>query len=158
MTLTLNRKPVVVMPENLFFSAKAKVEYHTKWILAMCDQGLLEYYHWWVWKITGYKVMKPMSGAHISIVRGDIEGDGVSWERNLNGEEIVFHYSGKVISKPPYVWLPVWGEDLAKIRMKVGMPRDPLMNFHMSIGKADDFVWREVDRKLKQAQYASGER
>lgn len=114
------------------FVATAKVEYHTNWIIAKCDPELLDYYRTWVWRRTGLWLNKPLNGAHISIVRGNIESG--QWDRNMDGETIRFFYNGNLECHWNYVWLPVYGKDLSDIRQKVGLDRKPKKAFHMSVG------------------------
>jgi hypothetical protein len=128
-------------------TSKAKVEYHTNWIIAKCDQDLLEYYRWHIFKKTGISLMKPMNGAHISIVRGDIES--ATWVRNMDGEEIEFQYDGSMECWTPYIWLKVWGDDLGKIREKVGLNKCPLKAFHMSVGSVEKNLSDLLDRTFK---------
>lgn len=111
---------------------KAKVKYYTNWVIAECDEGLLDYYRWWIHKQTGIWMFKPKSGAHISIVRGDVEFG--NWVRNMDGEIIEFNYNCNLECHDNYVWLPVWGKDLEDIRFKLGLSVVPKKPFHMSVG------------------------
>ena len=115
---------------------KAKIEYHTSWIIAKCDDELVEYYRWWFWKTKHIKLMRPKFGAHISIVRGFEEGiKQGNWEINLDGEQITFYYTPDIVEIVNYVWLPVYGDDLGMIREKVGLDREPIKPFHMTVGR-----------------------
>lgn len=114
------------------FESTAKVEYHTNWVIAICDNGLLEYYRRWVWLKSGLWIHKPMNGAHISLVRGDIETG--KWERNLDGETIKFNYMGNLECHENYIWLPVFGDDLGRIRENIGLSKMPKKPFHMTVG------------------------
>lgn len=117
------------------FESKAKVEYHSEWVIAVCDSQLLDYYRWWVKLKTGVTLSRPKHGAHISIVRGDMETG--TWTRNMDGETIKFHYKGDLECHANYIWLPVWGEDLGKVREKVGLTRVPGKPFHMTVGTVE---------------------
>ena len=118
------------------FMSEAKVEYHTTWIIAKCDDALVDYYRWFYCKRKWIKLMRPRNGAHISLARGEDEGimEG-SWERNLDGEIIQFNYSNDLIERGNYIWMPVWGESLYNIREKVGLKREPILPFHMTVGR-----------------------
>lgn len=119
------------------FEAKAKLQYHTAWIIAKCDDGLVEYYRWWYWNKKHIKLMRPKFGAHISIVRGEEEGiTNGTWERNMDGPEITFFYSNELVEVYNYVWMPVWGDDLLNARKNVGLS-DPIKPFHMTVGRTD---------------------
>lgn len=128
------------------FESTAKVEYHTNWVIAICDSQLLEYYRRWVWLKTGLWIHKPKHGAHISIIRGDIETG--QWERNLNGENVNFSYRGDLECHENYIWLPVWGNDLEKVREKLGFNPKPLKPFHMTVGTVDMSLAEVLKRSI----------
>jgi hypothetical protein len=115
---------------------KAKLEYHRAWIIAKCDDSLVDYYRWWFWKEKHVKLMKPKFGAHISIVRGEEEGiiKG-NWEPNKDGGWINFSYNQDVKEVANYVWLLVYGDDLGRIREEVGLSKEPIKPFHMTVGR-----------------------
>jgi hypothetical protein len=119
------------------FEGKAQVQYHTAWVIAKCDDGILEFYRWLYWKRYHIKLMRPMAGAHISLVRGEEEGiiKG-NWERNLEGQIITFKYAGEIVDVKNYVWMHVYGDDLYRIRRELGFS-DPIKSFHMTIGRTD---------------------
>lgn len=129
------------------FESTAKVECHTDWVIASCDSQLLEYYRRWVWHKTGVWMNRPKHGAHISVVRGDIERG--TWTRNMDGETIRFFYKGDLERHENYIWLPVWGEDLGKVREKVGLNKEPLKPFHMSIGMVATELAETLGRTIK---------
>jgi len=122
------------------FTAKAELEYHNSWLIAKCDQELLEYYRWWFWRKTHLWLMKPRWGAHISVVRGSEEEQPVEriYEHQRENLKITFHYSNELIHQPyGYVWMPVWGKDIEDVREECGVPRSPMMPFHMTVGRSD---------------------
>lgn len=119
------------------FQGKAIIQYHTAWIIAKCDDGLVDYYRWWYWNKNHVKLMRPKFGAHISIVRGEEEGiEKGNWERNMEGPEITFFYSNEIMDVHNYVWMPVWGDDLFRIRREVGLS-EPIKSFHMTVGRTE---------------------
>lgn len=117
------------------FTGKAYIQYHTAWIIAKCDDSLVEYYRWWYDRRYHIKLMRPKYGAHISLVRGEEEGiTNGGWTRNMEGPEITFNYSNDLLTVENYVWMPVWGDDLLRIRREVGLS-DPIKPFHMTVGR-----------------------
>ena len=119
------------------FQGKAQIQYHTAWIIAKCDDALVEYYRWWYFRKKHIKLMRPKYGAHISIVRGEDEGiTQGTWDRNMDGPEITFNYSNDLVDVYNYVWMPVWGDDLLRIRQEVGLG-EPVKPFHMTVGRTD---------------------
>jgi len=118
------------------FRSLAKVNYHISWITAECDDGILDYYWWWYWKEKHVKLIKPMFGAHISVVRGkEEEIDQGWWERGFRGTVVFFYYPERIFLYDTHVWLPVSGDGLYDIRESVGLSRNPVMPFHMTIGR-----------------------
>lgn len=117
------------------FEGKAKLQYHTSWVVAKCDDELVEYYRWWYYKMFYVKLMRPRMGAHISIVRGEEENiTQGNWERNINGKEIKFYYSNEIKDVYNYVWMPCWGNDLDEVRKELGLG-EPIKSYHMTIGR-----------------------
>jgi len=118
------------------FRSVARVNYHTCWITAECDGEILDYYWWWWWKAKHVKLMKPMFGAHISIVRGkEEEIEEGWWECGLRGKVEFCYHPERLFLYDTHVWLPVSGEGLNNIRESVGLLRNPVMPFHMTIGR-----------------------
>ena len=117
------------------YKGKATVKYFNNWVIANCDEELLNYYRWWIHKKTSLWLSKPKSGAHISVVRGDMEFG--NWPKRMEGERIEFNYNHNLECHSNYIWLPVWGRDLEDIRFKLGFDRKPLKPFHMSVGNVD---------------------
>ena len=120
------------------FKGVATLEYHNSWVLAICDNGILEYYRWWVWRVKGIWLMRPKNGAHISIIRGSEERKprDFLFEHARKDLEIEFNYSNLMeFHEDGYVWVPVSGIELGNIREECGLPRMPIMPFHMTVGK-----------------------
>ena len=40
------------------YMGKAIVTHYTSWVVAYCDEGILDYYRWWYKKKKGYKLGK----------------------------------------------------------------------------------------------------
>jgi hypothetical protein len=132
---------------------KAMVTYYTSWVVAYCDMGILDYYHWWYKKKKGVKLAKPKHGSHISIVRG-LE-DGIEkgwWYRNADDQDstkqtIEFHYSNNIAENNTHVWLPIWGEQLVQVRKDLGLSERPRFDYHLTLGM---FPWYQ---EVKQSIY-----
>ena len=120
------------------FKGKAQLQYHTAWVVAKCDDELVNYYRWWFLRKYHVNLMRPKFGAHISIIRGEEEGivQG-SWPRNLNAEWIDFEYSNDLKIVVNYVWMPVWSPTFGDIREKCGVAREPIKGYHMTVGRVD---------------------
>ena len=116
---------------------RARLEYHNSWVTAVCDQGTLEYYRWWFWKVNHIWLMRPKYGAHISVIRDRDKKDFLfsHSRQNLN---ITFSYNNLLEHHSDgYVWMPVWGKELEDVREECGLSRKPTMPFHMTVGRSD---------------------
>ena len=132
------------------FEAKAELEYHNSWVIAKCHQDTLEYYRWWVWKKTNIWVNKPRWGAHISVIRGKEEINPVDFvfEKTRNNPIVKYKYSNNIeFRNDGYVWLPIISEDIKDVREECGLPRDPIMPFHMTIGSHEQI--KKVAKKYE---------
>lgn len=118
------------------FEAKAKLEYHNSWLIAKCDQELLEYYRWWFWRKTHIWLMRPRWGAHISVVRGSEENEPIDglFNHQRDNLSITFQYNNLLERHNRHIWMPAWGSDLGDVREECGLPREPIMPFHMTVG------------------------
>ena len=122
------------------FKSIAELDYYNSWVIAKCDDGLLDYYRWWFWRKRGIWLEKPKWGAHISIIRGKEEINPVSFlfEYKRDNPKIEFYYSNLIEQhEKGYVWLPVWSKDLNNVREECGLPSRPIMGFHMTIGRSE---------------------
>jgi hypothetical protein len=118
------------------YMGKATVSYYTSWVVAYSDTGILDYYRWWYTSRYGTIIHPPKHGSHISIVRG--EEDGIfegDWHRNIDsGIEIEFNYSNEIQSNNTHVWLPVWGDEVVKLRTDLGLSEKPKFDYHLTLG------------------------
>ena len=82
--------------------------------------------------------MRPKFGAHVSIVRGEEEGivKG-TWPVKLNAEWVNFNYSNDLQIVYNYIWMPVWSSAFNDIRERLGLPREPIKSFHMTVGRTE---------------------
>ena len=119
------------------FTSKAQLFYYTKWIIADCDPGIMEYYSWLYWRRHGIKLLKPMHGSHISIVRGEEEGiDCGWWKSRMDGPMVEFSYSIEMREQETYVWLDVFSSELEEVRTDLGLSNTPpTFNFHLTLGR-----------------------
>jgi len=126
------------METKQYIESTGKVKYYTKWVLALCDPAIVDYYAWWCLRMKGIRLNKSKNGSHISIVRG--EEDGIlegNWERDVTSlPEIKFYYShGDLKQGLGYIWLDVHGSDLTKTRTDLGLSEKPHFGWHLTIGK-----------------------
>ena len=61
------------------------------------------------------------------------------WFRDADEEDhnkltIEFNYSNKISENSTHVWLPVWGEELIKVRTNLGLSEKPMFDYHLTLG------------------------
>ncbi len=114
-------------------AGKAKNQW---WYILECPKDIIEYYGHWVMKETGLFINKPLFGSHISIIRGEEPHEECKhlWRYNHN-EEIEFQFSPYAENAGDYWWLPVKSDDLAQIRINLGLSPYPEHGFHLTLGK-----------------------
>lgn len=120
------------------FKSKAQLQYHSAWVIAKCDDELVEYYRWWFQRRYHIVLSRPKFGAHVSIIRGEEEGiEKGNWPVKLNAEWTDFEYSNDLKIVYNYVWMPVWSPYFNDVREKLGLSKNPIKPFHMTVGRTD---------------------
>lgn len=112
------------------------------WLVLDCDPEIGRYYRllyrnaWFNGCHRGvYKCGRPAWKEHVTVIRDEEPPDEKKqlWELRA-GEEIEFQYEAKLCTGPIYIWLRVWSNDLDDIRETLGLPRQPAVPYHLTIG------------------------
>ena len=76
-----------------------------------------------------------MWGSHCSIVRGEKPRNTDAWKK-FDGQEIEFSYAydGEFHSNGQHFWIKTSSPAFGDIRESLGLPREPRVPFHLSIG------------------------
>lgn len=114
------------------------LEHFTKarpwWMILQCDQGIMEYYRWWihnhyrdVWGRPIYKTCPPLARSHISVVRGEEPRIPNVWDK-LIGQRLEFKYNFDLQTNGKHWWVYVEAPALLQIRRDLGLnpPKFPL--------------------------------
>ena len=118
------------------FKAKGRIIYHSRWVVMECPKDIIDYYHYWVEKKTGLKLHKPKFGSHISVIRGDEEFNRESeLYRKYHEGFVEFTYSNDLQTNGDYWWLPVECKTLEKLRVELGLTKEPPFGLHLTIGR-----------------------
>ena len=104
------------------------------WLILRCDSSILNYYSYWANKQYNVHISKPVWGAHISIVRGEIPNNLHRWWK-YNGQKLNFKYSNEIEFHSRYFLIPVFSDKFTLIRTELGLSEKPIAPFHMSLGK-----------------------
>lgn len=108
------------------------------WVILQCDREIVRYYQHIFYKLYWKKLQTAMWGAHCSIVRGEKPptlGGLEAWKR-FDGRMIEFSYMYEpgFRTNGQHVWLRAWSPKFEEIRESLGLPKEPKVPFHLSIG------------------------
>jgi hypothetical protein len=118
------------------FQVKAKVQYYRDTCKAWLDRSFGDYYYSLIPK---YKCASPQKyPAHVTIVRNkatDIVTDRTYWGYR-DGDLIDIQYDGVIQYGPVYFWIDAYSDEIADIRMKLGLPiyRGDFTAYHITVG------------------------
>ena len=106
------------------------------WLIARCDDEIVEYYRWWVHRVHQLKLHRPLFGAHISVMRGEEP----LYQHELWGshqDQIVeITYGHELTHAQGYWFLPAQCRALEELRLSFGLERQPQFGFHLTIGSS----------------------
>ncbi len=105
------------------------------WLVVDCDPNIGKYYRhlYFLENNKCSKIQRPAWEIHISVVRNEEPPNPELWMAH-EGEEIEFEYHPPVQNNEIFYWLPVTCEKLLDIRERLGLPRQPDYDLHMTIG------------------------
>ena len=120
------------------------------WLAAMTPPSISYYYAHWIKKELGWKLNAPLWKSHISIIRGEAPNPSKEyfWKRH-QGRKVEFTYSPEVYWSDKYVWLRVESAELEEIRVELGLPRQPRVKFHLTVGNLKGVLHQEKERQAK---------
>jgi len=121
---------------KLIYSPRTHLGSSDRWLILACDEELSSYYRYLFYREFPYlgKLSRPIFGAHISIIRGELVPNYNLWRFDEN-KLIEFYYSPEVIDNGEYYWLKVKSKYLEDLRELYGLSRLPQFNFHLTIGR-----------------------
>lgn len=111
------------------------------WLVVDCDKTLGDYYRhlYWLARHRLERMQRPAWCEHITVIR-DEEPPVVKqtlWSKYA-GQEVVFDYNPTIATNGEYWWLDVCCPKLLDIREELGLPRQPEIPLHLSIGHHKD--------------------
>jgi hypothetical protein len=77
--------------------------------------------------------MRPAWASHITVIRNEEPPNRDLWEK-YNNQKVDFLYIPPVETNGEYFWLNVICDKLFQIREELGLPREPEIPLHLSIG------------------------
>jgi hypothetical protein len=106
-------------------------------LVANVDNGIAEYYRWWVFRRFGLRLNHPAWIPHITLFDGRMKAD-LNFILNLkkyHNTNITFEYSVNIEQHWKFWVLPVRGEQLDIICNDLKISKKN--NFHITIGRMD---------------------
>ena len=141
------------------FSSIGKINYDPKkgksfdfwWAILECDNDILKYYKWLLFK-EGIAIQKgSLWGAHITWIRGEEPPNKSFWGK-YEGLEIEFRYSNFLrYDNGRHVWLDVYCPKFKEMREELGLQPLRPMSLHLTIGRL--VVQRENIKHLSTYSY-----
>ena len=109
----------------------------TAMILTKCDLDL--YYGWFLRKRFDLELVRPLRGAHVTIINEQVPKDKFLLGKELfNKKKIEFFIDPEPRSDGKYWWLRVYCSQAEEIREAIGLRRIPFFAFHLTIGYANE--------------------
>jgi len=105
------------------------------WLILRCDDGIGEYYQWWIEKHHHIKIERPLFGGHVSVMRGELPTENADAWKNRQDERVAFQYHHEFQSADGFWWLPVSCPKMEQLRLSFGLSALPEHGFHMTIGR-----------------------
>lgn len=125
----------------------------SKWkrvVTCQTDCDIHEYYAWFLNKRFNLKLNKPIRKAHITIVNDKIaDYDLYKMAKELfHKKELVFKFDpAEIRTNGEHFWIKMYCDDVANIRMVMGLEPKPFFNLHLTIGYAAEGI------RLEHAKY-----
>jgi hypothetical protein len=109
------------------------------WLVVNTDNGIGEYYRWWIKKMKGIELLRPAWRTHVSILNGrePVQPEYLHLWKKYQNKPIHFEYSVDIEQHWKFFVLPVRCEELVNIRGELGLStkKSPL---HITIGRLGD--------------------
>ena len=106
------------------------------WLVIHCESDLGRYYRSgfnWHNRYSEIVLSDTKWGPHVSIIRDEITPNPELW-KPFHEQEIVFEYEPIYRTNGKHVWFNVNCNKALDIREKLGLPRFPAYNLHLTLG------------------------
>lgn len=128
-----------------------------KVVIIKFDGDIDQYYSWYIHKIYGIRLNKPLRGSHVTIIN-DIVDDEIYLQAKeiFDGKEISVEYDPEQVrTNDKHWWINVKSEDSENIRVAMGLNPYPYFGFHLTLGLASGsqleqskYIHRCITRKI----------
>jgi hypothetical protein len=104
------------------------------WLVVECEADLLEPHRTALRERDGVRLTRPRWGVHLSVVAGEPPPDASRWGAHA-GAEVAFDFDDAAGTDGVYYWLGVTCPRLAVLRAELGLPPEPRVPFHLTLGR-----------------------
>lgn len=121
----------------MWYSAKGRLNYNKNWLTLDCPQSIVDYYSWWVRRLTWKKGSTPYHKAHVTCVAGKYQdvSHHPCWGK-YHGKIVEFKYSNVIQFEKQkdgtYYWLLVQCDFLKHVRLELGLDKTPKFPYHLT--------------------------
>lgn len=124
---------------KLIYNPKTHLRNSDRWLILACDEELASYYRALYRQEFFYrpKLMRPVFGAHISIIRGEKIPNYELWGLGKD-KTVSFEYEDGVRTNGEYYWLKVHCPELEGLRVAYGLSPHPQFGFHLTVGRISE--------------------
>jgi hypothetical protein len=105
------------------------------WLVLDCDEGICAYYRG-LYRLHHHgtrQLMRPAWDSHITVIRNEEPSHKEFWEKYA-GKTVEFQHETFLHTDGNYWWVTVICDELLNLRTELGLPRDPELPLHLSIG------------------------
>ena len=105
------------------------------WLVLDCDEAIGTYYRdlYRLFHHRTKQLLRPAWDSHITVIRNEEPLHKEYWEK-YSGKMVEFEYETSPLTDGNYWWVTVFCEELLDLRTELGLPRDPELPLHLSIG------------------------
>jgi len=105
------------------------------WMILKTDEGIIDYYKYWLKTKYDIRFEKTIWGSHISVNRGFTPPKKELWGK-YEGEEIEFSYSNRIyLVNQIFFCIDAYSARLEEIRLEMGLMKQPNHGFHITVGR-----------------------
>ena len=106
------------------------------WLVVNTDNGISDYYRWWVEKAKHITLQRPAWRTHVSVLNGKepVKPEYQHLWKKYEGKWIEFEYSVEIEQHWKFFVVPVRCPALEQIRKELGLTGTPL---HITIGRLE---------------------
>ena len=108
------------------------------WLVIDCDPEFGKYYRNLYYLSTHkcHKLQRPAWESHITVIRDEEPTNKPLWEK-YNGITLEFNVITQINTNGYYYWFTVECDKALDIREELGLPRQPAIPLHVSIGHGE---------------------